>query len=80
MGKKSHKKHKRCANPKCTNVVAKDSKKGALCGVCRMGVEAGELKLGKVVEKPAEEPTPTKVESFSLAAEKLAEMERKMKG
>lgn len=78
MVKKKYKKHKKCANPKCTNIVAKDSKKGALCGACRKAIGAGELKLRKVVKKPEEKPT--KVESFSLAAERLAEMERKMKG
>jgi hypothetical protein len=34
------KKHKRCANPGCRNIVPYGSKKGTICGICKRRLEA----------------------------------------
>ena len=50
---KKHKKHKMCAGLRCRNIVAKDSKKGALCSVCRE-----KLGMDVLVPEKAKKPTP----------------------
>ena len=87
--KKSKKAHKRCAGPGCRNIVAKDSKKGALCGICRekLETEATEKDKGTIlreeVGKENEEPTPeVKVEEPTQPsfAEKLSSLRKKVEG
>ena len=68
--KKSKKKHKRCAGSGCRNIVAKDSKKGALCSICaeKLGVDSvkvGEPAAKKVEAQPTSEPSiSSKLESL----------------
>ena len=78
--KKDKKKHKNCATPSCHNIVAKDSKKGALCGICRKLEATTKTETG-VVRKDEETVSRKKVEepiqpSF---AEKLNSLRRKVK-
>jgi len=77
MSKKKHKrKHKMCAGSGCHNIVAKDSKKGALCSVC------GE-KLGTNILTPKKDETrkiETKVVAELSIAEKLAILRKKVEG
>ncbi len=74
--RKHKKKHKMCAGPGCRNVVAKGSKKGALCSVCREKLGVQEL-----VE--VKEPTPkVKIEEpVQLSVtDRLAALRKKVKG
>ena len=65
---KKHKKHKMCAGLRCRNIVAKDSKKGALCSVCRE-----KLGTNILVPEKAKKPTP---DVGTVAPEKEKEPEQ----
>ncbi len=76
--RKDKKKHKMCAGLRCRNIVAKDSKKGTLCSVCRERLGTNIIAPGEF-KKPTPEVKVEEPEQLSVA-DKLAALRRKVNG